>query len=97
MKVRLNQLSIGSQLKLVLVSGLGAAILFVPGLLLIDALVGGTVTDDDPIPIAAIAALIIVGAFTLLHLAGMAVMRLLPWRGPEIEVRDTGTVSRIFE
>ena len=97
MKVRLNQLSFGSQLKVVLVSGLGAAMLFVPGLLIIDALVGGTITDDDPIPIAAIAALIIVGAFTLLHLAGMVAMRLLPWRGPEIEVRDGGRVSQVFE
>ncbi len=97
MKVRLKQLSIGSQLKIMLFAGLASSLLFTLGLLLLDNMLGGGIGRDDPIPVTIFAAMIIVGGFTLLHAAGLVLLRLLPWRGPEIDVKDAGPVSRIFE
>lgn len=97
MKVRLKQLSLGSQLKIILFAGIAGGLLFAIGLLLLDMLLGGEIGRGDPAPIIAIAAIIIGGGFTLLHALGLLLLRLLPWRGPVIDVKDAGTVSRIFE
>lgn len=97
MKVRLKQVSLGSQLKIILFAGLAAGLLFSIGLLLLDLLLGGVIGRGDPPPVTIMAAIIIVGGFTLLHALGLLLLRLLPWRGPEIAVQDAGTVSSIFE
>ena len=97
MKVRLKQLALGSQLKIILFAGLVAGLLFSAGLLVLDSLLGGEIGRGDPLPVTIFAAIIIVGGFTLLHALGLLLLRLLPWRGPEIDVQDGGTVTRIFE
>lgn len=97
MKVRLKQVSLGSQLKIILFAGLAAGLLFSIGLLVLDLLLGGAIGRGDPLPVTVFAAIIIVGGFTLLHALGLLLLRLLPWRGPEIAVNDAGAVSSIFE
>jgi hypothetical protein len=103
MRVRLKQLSAWSQVKIILVAGMATTFLFAVILLV---LVGagqqiGNVQEADPYYIIAFAALfasaILVGGFTLLSIAGLLLLRLLPWRGPSLEVKEGAGVANVFE
>lgn len=102
MKVRLKQLSFWSIVKIGLVTNI------VSGLLvsfLIAALeIAGVRSSSAPdtlwvLLFAGVFAGLLIGAFfTLLFIVAGALLRILPWRGPELEIEDAGvTLARHFE
>jgi hypothetical protein len=103
--VRFRHLSLASQAKLaLLLSAAGMVPMF---LLLVAAELGGaSLLEGDPdiaaSPVAAIfilafAALFLAVCTLIVQLLALALLRLLPWRGPLLKVAERPDLERIFE
>lgn len=100
---RMKQLSFGSQAKIVLFLALPTTAILFALLILFD--LGGAFRHPPDVDYAVVLmALAVVGAIfglgiAMIQVAGLVILRLLPWRGPALEieeVRDPG-LAGIFE
>ncbi|HEX6374956.1 MAG TPA: hypothetical protein VFZ91_04470 [Allosphingosinicella sp.] len=103
MNIRLKQLSFGSQVKAVLAVGLAtAAVIFILFLgLQVAGLFAGGGGDAEPVPVVmiglAFASLVLAAFVALLQVAALCLLRLVPWRGPSLKVRQEVDLARVFE
>ena len=103
MRIRHKQLSFGSQVKVVAVAGLFSAIFVALAIFFLDraGLLPNRSGRVHPGPIVLLASMLLGAAlaagFTLFQLAGLWLLRLLPWRGPALEVSGESPLQGIFE
>ena len=103
MKIRHKQLSFWSQFKVVAVASLFAAIFVALAIFWLDriGLLPNRSGRVHPAPIVFVGSALVGAAlaagFMLCQLAGLWLLRLLPWRGPTLEVAEDSTVRSIFE
>jgi hypothetical protein len=103
MKIRHKQLSFWSQFKVVAVAGLFAAV--VVGLAIftlertgmLPSRSGRVMTTGIALGASVLLGVGLAAFFTLCQLAGLWLLRLLPWRGPVLDVSGEPQVNRIFE
>lgn len=98
--IRLKQMTFGSQVKMILVLALPtAALLFI--LFLVLQIVGaGLIQSDEPVVIvlaSAMMAAFFAAAGSALQIAALGLLRLVPWRGPELKVEEPKHLAGIFE
>jgi hypothetical protein len=101
--IRLKQMTFVSQVKLVLLLALPTgAMIFI--LFLAMALAGffnNRPQDDAPfwmiVPILAVFSGICAAMVAITQIAALGLLRLLPWRGPELKVEEPRNLSGIFE
>jgi hypothetical protein len=99
----LRQLSFGSQVKTILVVALPTAAVFCVLLLLLELAgvpVAGRANGAALLTIVlafALTSLILAYVIALFQIAGLALLRLLPWRGPELKIEEPRHLGTIFE
>jgi len=103
MKIRHKQLSFWSQIKVVAVASLFAAIFIALAIFFVDraGLLPSRSGRVYSVPVTLLGS-VLVGAilaagFMLFQLAGRWLLRLLPWRGPALDVSEASAVRNIFE
>jgi hypothetical protein len=100
--VRLRNVSLGSQVKLLAAVGCATAVvLFV--LLAVLQMRGIAISRSGrfhSLPVLALASVMMAGLIALLQIAALGLLRLLPWRGPALTIAredDSAELRRVFD
>ncbi len=97
--IHLSQISFGSQVKLVFVLALFTALAFF-ALLLVSEIVEAPVSSSDGsdgVPMFAAVASIMALMIAAIQIAGLGLIRFLPWQGPSLKVEGGDHLRRVFE
>jgi hypothetical protein len=99
---RLRQIAFGSQVKIVLALALPTSVVIFASFFIL-SLAGIPLSRSGRDPgtfVLVLVALFLGAAILLCQLAALALLRLLPWRGPRLEIeigRDEEELRRVFE